>query len=203
MFNSRCNFLSHHRLAQIEIQRAERLVEQEHSRSADQGARQCDTLLLTPGQIARPARREARKPHHLKHLPNAPVSRALFHALHLQAELDVLKNRAMGKQREALEHHRGIAMRWRQVGYISPGDEDLPFGRFFETADHAQYRRLAAAGRPEQRDKLTVLQLGIEVDDRPDSAGKGLVGVFQYNVELSHRLALLLRCSCTSASRCS
>jgi hypothetical protein len=27
--------------------------------------------------------------------------------------------------------------------------------------------------------------------------------VFQYNVELSHRLALLLRCSCTSALRCS
>ena len=69
--------LDHHRLAQIEIQRAERLVEQEHSRSADQGARQCDTLLLTPGQIARPARREARKPHHLKHLPTRR-SRALF-----------------------------------------------------------------------------------------------------------------------------
>ena len=31
------------------------------------------------------------------------------------------------------------------------------------------------SGRAEQRDELTVLQLGIEVDDRRNSPGKGLV----------------------------
>ena len=37
----------HHRLAQIEIERSEGLIEQEHGRPADQGARQRHALLLS------------------------------------------------------------------------------------------------------------------------------------------------------------
>ena len=95
----------------------------------------------------------------------------------------------MGKQREALEHHRGVAERRRQVGHILPRDEDLSFGGFFKTADHPQCCRLAAAGRPKHRDKFSVPQLGTEVDDRPGSPGIGLVDVFQDDVVLSHCLA--------------
>ena len=114
------------------------------------------------------------KADHFEHLPYPPVALALLHSFHLEAELDVLKNRAMRKQSEALEHHRGVAKRRRQVGDVLSGDEDLAFGHFLEAADHAQRRGLAAAGRAEHGDKFAMLDFGVEVDDRPRAAGKGL-----------------------------
>src|SRR5271163_5056361 len=55
--------------------------------------------------------------------------------------------------------------RRRQVGDVLIGNEDFSFRHFLEAADHAQRRRLAAAGRPEHGDELAVLQFGAEIDD--------------------------------------
>ena len=179
--------LDHHRLAQIEIERSQRLVEQQHGRPADQRARQRDALLLAAGKIARPPARERSVSPTISSISQTRRSRAaLFHAFHFQAEFDVLEHRAMGKQRKALEHHRGVAQRRRQVGDVLAGDEDLALGRLFEAADHAQRRGLAAAGRPEHGDEFAVLQFGVEIDDRARSARIGLGNVFEDDVELAH-----------------
>ena len=92
----------------------------------------------------------------------------------------------MGKEREALEHHRGVAQRRRQVGDVFAGDEDLPFGHFLEAADDAQGRGLAAAGRPEHGDEFAVPQFGAEIDDGASPALIGLGYVFEDDVELAH-----------------
>ena len=99
----------------------------------------------------------------------------------------------MGKQREALKHHRGIAQRRRQVGDVLAGDEDPAFGDFLQTTDHAQGRGLAAARRPKHGDEFAVLDLGIEIDDGARSARIGLGCVFEDDVELAHRLVGILR----------
>ena len=48
-----------HLLAQLEVEGAERLVEQEHARVVDERARQRDPLLLPAGQLVRLAPLEA------------------------------------------------------------------------------------------------------------------------------------------------
>ena len=48
-----------HLLAQLQVERAERLVEQQHLRPVDERPRERDPLLLAAGELARLARAEA------------------------------------------------------------------------------------------------------------------------------------------------
>ena len=59
-----------HLLAELEIERAERLVEQQHLRVVDERARERDALLLAAGQLLRlslPAAGEIDELEHLEH----------------------------------------------------------------------------------------------------------------------------------------
>ena len=49
-----------HLAAELEVERAERLVEQQHGGLVDQGAREGHPLLLAAGELRRPTRAEAR-----------------------------------------------------------------------------------------------------------------------------------------------
>ena len=55
-----------HLAAQLEVERAERLVEQQHLRVVDQGPGQRDALLLPAGELGRLARGEGRQLHQLE-----------------------------------------------------------------------------------------------------------------------------------------
>ena len=87
-----------HLLAQLQVERAERLVEQEHPRPVDDRARERDALPLAAGELHRLAVAVARR--------GAPCSstsaralRALApaDALHAQAVPDVLRTVMCGK----------------------------------------------------------------------------------------------------------
>ena len=55
-----------HLLAQLQVERAERLVEQQHARLVDDRARERDALALAAGELDRPALLDARQAHHLQ-----------------------------------------------------------------------------------------------------------------------------------------
>ena len=57
-----------HVLAELEVERAERLVEQEHARVVDERAPERDALLLAAGELLRLALREAGEADELEHL---------------------------------------------------------------------------------------------------------------------------------------
>ena len=59
----------------------------------------------------------------------------------------------MRKQRVGLEHHGRAALDRRHSGNIFAADHDLARGRVLVARDHPQDRRLAAAGRSQQRDE--------------------------------------------------
>ncbi len=74
-----------HGLAQLEVQRAERLAEQQRPRAVDQRAGHRDPLLLATRQFPRPAPLPTGEVHDLKHLPNpAPDLRQLGTLLRLR-----------------------------------------------------------------------------------------------------------------------
>ena len=68
----------------------------------------------------------------------------------------------MRVERVGLEHHRDIAGARRQIVDGLAADLDHAVADILEPGDHPQRRRLAAAGRTDQRDKLAILDLKID-----------------------------------------
>jgi hypothetical protein len=76
--------------------------------------------------------------------------RRLVDPPHLEREGDIVDAAEMREQRVALKHHRRAALGGRQVGDVGRTDQNVALARAFVTGDHAQRRRLAAAGGTEQ-----------------------------------------------------
>ena len=74
----------------------------------------------------------------------------------LQREGHVLAHRHVRVERVVLEHHGDVAVLRRHVVHHAAADRDLAAGDVLEPGDHAQQRRLAAAGRADQHDELAV-----------------------------------------------
>ena len=100
-----------HVLAQLTIERAERLVHQQRVRLDHDGARERDTLLLTARELANGAVLETREPNHFERIRDAPPDFVARAALDLEAVGDVLPDRHVRKQRVALKHHSHVASR--------------------------------------------------------------------------------------------
>ena len=60
-----------HLLAQLQVERAERLVEQQHARAVDERAGERDALALAAGELDRPALADVRQAHHRQRLGGA------------------------------------------------------------------------------------------------------------------------------------
>ena len=127
-----------------------RLVEQQHLRIGDQGARQRHALLLAAGELGRQTAGEGLHLHALQHVERLGAALLLVDAAHAQAEGDVVGAIEMRKQGVALEHHRRAARRRRQIGDVLGSQDDVAFARLLVAGDHAQGRGLAAAARAQQ-----------------------------------------------------
>ena len=82
--------------------------------------------------------------------------------------------RPVREQGEVLEDRRRRALVRRQVDERLAVEHDVALGRELVAADHAQRRRLAAAGRPEQDDVLPVVDVQVDVVDGDGAAGEDL-----------------------------
>ena len=80
-----------------------------------------------------------------------------------QAEGQIVVNAHMLVERVVLEHHGDVAVARRQMVDHLAADPDIAAGDVFQPCDHAQRRRLAAAGRADQRHELLVGNLEIDV----------------------------------------
>ena len=155
---------------QLEVERAERLVEEQHVGPVDQGPGERDPLLLAARQLVRLAAFVAGQVDELERFADPPRGLVLGDALALQAEGDVVADVEVGEERVVLEDHVDRALVRRIGGHVAAAQEDRPAGRELEPADHPQRRRLAAARRAEQREELAAADLERDAVDRPDLA---------------------------------
>src|SRR5258708_6179840 len=72
------------------------------------------------------------------------------HTARLEVEGDVIRATQVRKQRVTLEHHGRTAFDRKLADHVLAVDQDGALGRRFVAGDHAQYRRLATARRPQQ-----------------------------------------------------
>ena len=163
------------RVAQVPVERRQRLVEQQHARVGRQDAGQRDPLLLPAGQLGRQPRAVARQLDQREHLVDARRRIAVLPApltdspnATLSATDRCGKSAGVWKTNPMFRFRGG-----RQVTSWS-SKYDPAAARLDEPGDHPQRRRLAAAGRSEQRDELAVGDVQVEPVD-----GDGLAVVLR------------------------
>jgi hypothetical protein len=170
--------LEAHLLAQIGVEVAERLIEQQHLGLDHDGARQGHTLLLAARQLGGIASLEIAHLDHVEDGVDPAVDLGARQLAHLQAEADILAHRHVRPDGVALEDHRHAPLLGRhdarRRGDLLAIHLDRAGRRRYETGDHAQRGGLAAARRTEQRDELSRGKLQREIGhglDRTVQAG--------------------------------
>ncbi len=146
-----------HAIAQLLVQRAHRLIQQQQLRPLGQAARQRHPLPLAAGKLVRLAPGVLLHVHQRQHFRHPFGDFRPRHFVLLQAEGDVLLYRHMREQRVRLKHHVDRPLVRRHVRHILPIEHDLPFRGLFEAGQHAQQGGFAAAGRAEQRKRFRPL----------------------------------------------
>ena len=157
-------------LAQLLVERPERLVEQEQLRLLDQAPRQRHPLPLPARELVRLAVGELRELHQLQHLGDLRRRLVAPHPVAQQPVGDVLLDRHVREQRVGLEHHVGRPLVGRQPGHVLPVDLDAPEGRRLEAREHPEQRRLAAARAAEQAEQLALPDVEADVVDGDEVA---------------------------------
>ena len=157
-------------LPELQVERAQRLVEEEDGRLVDEGTRERDPLLLATGELVCPALLVAGEVDLLEDLAGPSPDLAAVDATALEAEGDVAGDVEVREQGVALEDHVDRALVRRVAGHVAAAKLDPAGGRQVEAADHPQGRGLAAPGRPEQREELARPDRQGDVVDRDDIA---------------------------------
>ena len=134
-----------HLLAQLLVERAERLVHQQQWRLEDHGARQRNALLLAAGELVRKARPVVRQPDEREHPVHARGDLGGADPAHLEGKRDVLRYRHMREQGVVLEDHADIAPVWRQRVDRLARQQDLSARRLHQPGNHRERGRLAGA----------------------------------------------------------
>src|ERR1700677_1646384 len=153
-------------LAQIGIERTQRLIEKQDVRLDYEGAGERDALLLAARQ---PLRLEVADVGQAKFFENAfnhGVARGGGHLLDVKTETNVCAHGHVRKQRIILKDHgRRPALRRHIVDPIAPNENVARRDRL-KSRDHPECGRLAAARWSQKRDEFAFRNLEIEVDDR-------------------------------------
>ena len=97
----------------------------------------------------------------------------------------------MREEGVALEDGVDVALVGRQPGHVLALQLDQAGGGHLEAADHPQRRGLAAAGRPQEREELAVLDIEVDVVDG-GAVAEALDDVHEMDVDLRHGPARLL-----------
>ncbi len=132
-------------LTHLRIERAERLVQQQHARLRRERPRQRDALALAARQLRRIAVLQRFEPDQPQHLLDPLANQLLRRLAHLESIRDVLCNGHVPEQRVVLEDETNFAMARRFVGDVFAVTDHCPRIGDFEPRDDAQQRRLAGS----------------------------------------------------------
>src|SRR6185437_17101225 len=87
-----------HLTSELEVERAQRLVEEKDSRAVHDGAPECNSLLLSAGELVNAPLLETAQPYHLDSGVDPLAHLARRYARDLEAERDVLPDAQVREQ---------------------------------------------------------------------------------------------------------
>src|SRR5262245_24178998 len=199
MPTSRCRKLQLelHLFAKLLVERAERLVEQQHSGSGHDRAGEGHALLLAARELAREAIAVAGQAHERQCRIDPAPDLVARHALHPKAEGHVLGDRAMGEEGVVLEDHADAPPVSGECGDSAALDPHLAAIERHEAGNAAERRRLAAARRPEKGEELARPHVEREVVERAHGT---IVLADAPQLDVGYRISLFQRS--VHAGRC-
>jgi hypothetical protein len=136
-------------LAELEVEGAERLVEQEHGRVEDQRPGERDPLALPAGELIDAAAAEPGQADALEHRVDPARDVGARRAPTSQAIGDVVGDRHHREERQVLEDQVHRAAVRRDAEHRSAADTDVAGARTFEAGDHPEEGRLSTTRRSE------------------------------------------------------
>jgi hypothetical protein len=146
--------LALHLAAQLEVERRQGLVEEQHLRRGRERAGEGHALLLAARQLVRQAVSERVEPHERQHPLHRRADLGPRTAQHLQPEGHVAGHREVREEGVGLEDRVGAPAVRRQARDVLPADPHAPPVRRLEARDEAQERGLAAARGAQEREEL-------------------------------------------------
>ena len=100
--------------------------------------------------------------HELERLRDLEAPLLLRQAVVLEPEGDVARHVEVREQGVALEDRVDVPLVGRHLGDVDAVEHDVPARRTLEAGDHAQRRRLSAAGGPDHREELARRHLQVD-----------------------------------------
>src|SRR4051812_43920547 len=174
------------------VERARRLVREDHRRVGDQGAGDRDPLLLPAGELVGHVAGPRRQPDLVQRRPGP--ARAVALARVHQRQLDVALRAGAGQQVERLEHEADLAVADRRELVVVERDDVLAVELVaaargvVQAAKDVHHRRLARPGVAHDRDHLALLDAERDVVEGADVDGAGAVDLADVRqLEHGHR----------------
>ena len=143
--------------AKLFIETRERLVEQQHTRLANDGSSKSGALLFSSGELVGVPPRELLDANECQGLLRSPASFAGRSLSRSKDEVETLPNGQVRPQGQVLEHEPDTSLMRRHKGATRCRDRssvqrDLPRFRYFQPGDDPEQCRLAAAARAKNDD---------------------------------------------------
>ncbi len=140
------------------VERAERLVEQQHPGLDGERPGERDPLALAARELRGIALAEAVESHEVEQVPHSAVDLARRRPLaarpYTQPIGDVVGHGHVTKQGVVLEHEADATAAHRNARGVLVAEQDAPGARHLQAGDEAQEGRLARAGRAQHRHQL-------------------------------------------------
>src|SRR5712692_1499825 len=159
-----------HLLPQLEVQRTERLVEEQDLGFVDHGPSQGDALALATRQLVRPALVQPDQAHHPQRAIDPLLALCRRDALDPQPVADVVAYGHVGEEGVVLEDRVRLALVRRHRGDVAPAELDPASIRALEAGDQPEQGRLPGPGRAEQGEELPLLDGQVDPGDCDDLA---------------------------------
>ena len=131
-----------HLLAQFQVERAKRLVQEQDSGAVDERPGQRDPLPLAAGKLGWLAVPKGREAHHAQGFGHTALAFCAVDPAHHEAIADVVGHVHVREERVVLEDGVYVAIKRRNAGHVAPMQEDAPRRRLLESGDHPQGRGL-------------------------------------------------------------
>jgi hypothetical protein len=159
-----------HLLAELEVEGAEGLVEQQDLGTDDHRAGEGDALALPAGELGRSTVGDVVEAHGREGLAGAAATLGLADPAHAQPVRDVLEHAHVREERVVLEDGVDVALEGCRARDVATGELHRAAGRLLEAGHETQHRGLARPGRSEHREELAVGDLEVDAVDGTDVA---------------------------------
>src|SRR5260370_19553617 len=148
--------------AQLGIEIRQRLVKKKDLWITHDSTAHRNTLALTAGELARVALEQSTEAENVRGPFHARLDLRRRSPPQPEGKAHVGGDRHMRVERVVLEDHRDVAFFRRHIVDHAVANADLARRNIFEAGNHAEQRRFATAGWPDQNDELTVTDRDVD-----------------------------------------